>query len=69
MAWTYDCSNFGTSGNFDYTVQQGTEDDFNDSGPNQLGMNGQGVEHYYDAGTFNLSVNSECNWTIKVTST
>ena len=64
--WSYNCSAFGSSGNFDYDVNQGTQTDFNDLGPNQLGPGGHGVEHYYDHGTFNLQVDSECSWTVQV---
>jgi hypothetical protein len=63
--WTYNCSNFGSSGNFTFDVEQGTSLDFNDEGPNELGANGSGTEHYYDTGTFHLSVNSECTWTVQ----
>ena len=64
--WSYNCAKFGGSGNFDYTVNQGTQPNYNDFGPNQLGASGHGIEHYYDHGTFNLQVNSECSWTIQV---
>ena len=48
------------------TVNSGTPLDFNDIGPNQPGESGSGIEHYYDTGTFNLSVDSECDWALKV---
>jgi hypothetical protein len=48
------------------TVNSGTQLDFNDIGPNQLGESGSGMEHDYDTGTFNLSVDSECDWALKV---
>jgi len=62
--WSYDCSSFGTSGNFitsiaGYGASRGTTD----SGANQLGTSGSGVNHYYDTGTFSIQVNSECSWT------
>jgi hypothetical protein len=66
--WTYDCSDFGSQGNFDYSVNSGTNLNFDDTGPNQLGSGGSGVEHYYDTGTFNLQVDSECNWTVTAVS-
>lgn len=67
LGWAYNCANVGYEGNFNYFVNEGTSPDFNDNGPNQLGMSGSGVEHYYDAGTFNLQIFTACNWAIKVT--
>jgi len=64
--WSYNCANFGTAGNFDFDVYQGTQPDFNDNGPNQLGMKGEGVQHFYDTGTFHLETDSECDWTLLV---
>ncbi|MDA8288790.1 MAG: hypothetical protein M0014_10145, partial [Actinomycetota bacterium] len=66
ISWGYDCADVGGSGTFDYHVNQGTQPDYQDFGPNQLGTGGQGIEHYYDRGTFNLQVNSECSWSIQV---
>ena len=63
--WTYNCASFGMAGNFDFDVYQGTQLDFNDNGPNQVGMKGSGTEHYYDTGTFHLETNSECAWTLQ----
>ena len=63
--WTYNCASFGMAGNFNFDVYQGTQLNFNDNGPNQLGSKGSGTEHYYDAGTFHLSVSSECAWTVQ----
>ena len=37
-----------------------------DAGPNEIGSGGQATSSYYDTGTFNLQVNSECNWTVTV---
>jgi len=62
--WTYDCSAFGSSGNFITTVNGfGGAAGTTDQGVNELGANGSGTEHYYDTGTFSIDVNSECNWT------
>jgi len=64
--YTFNCSSFGGSGNFDWTVYQGNAMSETDFGPNRLAVSGSGVEHYYDTGTFHLAVDSECNWTVKV---
>lgn len=66
LAWTYNCANFGGSGNFQVFI---TADDPSTlvTPVNQLGASGSSVEHYHDAGTFYFEVNSECNWTVKVT--
>lgn len=64
VAWSYDCTSFGSAGNFDYTVNK-TSGITLDFGPNQLGNGGSGTEIYHDTGTFNLQVISECNWTVQ----
>lgn len=67
MAWTYNCTSFGYKGNFlVYITGYGAASGTPDSGPNQLGISGSGVEHYYDTGTFSLKVISECSWTVEV---
>jgi hypothetical protein len=64
--WSYDCSAFGSSGNFISTINGfGSASGTTDSGTNQLGASGSGTNHYYDTGTFSIDVNSECNWTEK----
>jgi hypothetical protein len=67
MAWTYDCSDFGSQGNFNVDVNQPDGDTAVDLGTNELGDGGSGTDFYYDTGTFNLSVESECAWTVTVT--
>lgn len=62
LAWSYDCSAYGGTGNFQVYV----------NGPlvspvNQLGASGSGVEHYHEGGSTYLEVNSECSWHIKAT--
>lgn len=64
--WAYNCSSFGSQGNFVVTVFQGTQMSFNDPGVNQLGVKGSGTEHNYDTGAFHLGINSECAWTVNV---
>jgi hypothetical protein len=66
--WSYNCATFGGSGDFDYSVNVGPTINFDDDGPNQLGAGGSGTQHYYDTGTFNLIVDSECDWTIEAVS-
>jgi hypothetical protein len=64
--WTYDCSRQGSPGDFDfsgYTSQGGATGIY---GPEQFGMRGSGVQHYTEAGTFHLVVNSSCSWGIQV---
>jgi hypothetical protein len=65
--WSYDCSNFGTQGNFIVTIFNGDGSmSFSNTGVNQLGRSGADVDHYHNGGTFYLSVNSECKWKIEV---
>ena len=56
---------------FNYTVVfiQGARPDPNDLGPRQTGMSGSGVERYHDAGTFGMTVATQCSWTVKVSET
>lgn len=61
VAYTYDCSNFGQSGNF-----QVTSEDYQ-LVVNQLGTKGADTEYAHDdPGSHALTINSECAWTIKV---
>jgi hypothetical protein len=62
--WTYNCSAFGSSGNFITSITgYGGAEGTTDAGANQLGTSGSGTNHYYDTGTFSIDVNSECSWT------
>lgn len=65
LNWSYDCSNFGTQGNFGVTVynKDGTPN-FDNTPVNQLGASGSDVQHYYKGGTFYLDIESECSWTV-----
>jgi hypothetical protein len=67
MAWSYDCSTFGSQGNFSVNVTQPAGDGAVDLGTNELGDGGSGTDYYYDTGTFSLSIDSECDWSITVT--
>ena len=65
VEWTYDCSAYGSEGNFHfvgYTSGGGLTSIF---GPNQLGPGGSGTEYYHEGGSIYLSINSECSWSIK----
>jgi hypothetical protein len=63
LSWSYDCSTFGQSRNFQVYVYNGDGSLSIDNSPvNQLGKSGADVEHYHHGGTFYLVVNSECSW-------
>jgi hypothetical protein len=65
--WSYNCSSFGTSGNFITSITgYGGSSGTTDMGANELGLSGSGTNYYYDTGMFNILVNSECNWTESV---
>ena len=68
MSWTYNCANFGSSGNFEVNITQPPGDLTLDLGPNELGMSGSGTDTYTDTGVFSLEVNSECAWIIAINS-
>lgn len=67
LTYNYDCSQAGGTGNFmvDIYNDDGTPDT-SDTSVNELGASGTDIEYYYDAGTFYLSINSECSWHVTV---
>jgi len=67
--YTFDCSNFGSQGNFQIYLNN-TDGSYNyGAGPNDLAMSGGDTEYYYnDAGGHYLTINSECNWHVTVKS-
>jgi len=69
--WSYNCSKLGKKASFNYTIVfiQKAQPDRNDLGPSQTGMSGAGVERYHDAGTFGITVATECSWTAEVSDT
>jgi hypothetical protein len=65
LDYTFDCSSFGTSGNFIVNEDGGA--DFTGASVNELGAGKSGSTYAYgDAGTHYLQVNSECSWSVKV---
>ena len=67
LAWSYDCSALGSSGNF--IVNEDGDGDPNGANVNELGPGGHGSTYgYNDAGQHYLSVNSECSWAVAVIS-
>jgi hypothetical protein len=68
LLWAYNCASFGSSGNFIVST-----DDMNDPNGvdvNELNTHGHGATYAYDdAGRHFLSVNSECNWRVRVIGT
>ena len=67
MSWAYNCSNIGIPGTFFVNVNQHSANLTLDIGPVELGSSGSGTDHYYDTGSFNLDITSDCNWIIVVT--
>ena len=65
LAYSFDCSEFGQSGNFAVTVYK--DGQMADMAANQLSMSGNDVSHMHLSGTIYLEVNSECRWHLKVT--
>ena len=62
--WQYDCSSYGSRGNFIASITgYGSAQYTTDSGVNQLGNGGHGINHYFDTGTFSIQIISECDWT------
>lgn len=68
LAWAYDCSSFGQSGNFIISIE-GADTMHPEAGTNQLGPKGDGTEHFHGgAGYRYLEMNSECKWSVKAIS-
>jgi hypothetical protein len=63
LNWSYDCTSFGNSDNFQVMIYNGDGSLSTDNAlVNRLGSKDSGVEHYHTGGTFYLVVNSECSW-------
>jgi hypothetical protein len=62
IAYTYDCASFGQKGNFQIFV----EGDTSDVAANELAAQGQGSQNEFTPGTFDLNMNSECDWHVTV---
>lgn len=64
LNWTYDCSNFGSTGNFgvyEYNADGTTAGLL----ANELGKGAPGSSNQHnDAGSKYLTINSECKWTV-----
>jgi hypothetical protein len=66
LNWSYDCTAFGSQGNFQVMIYNGDGSmSLDNAAVNQLGTKDSGVEHYHTGGTFYLTVNSECSWTVQ----
>jgi hypothetical protein len=64
LEYQYDCSSFGSKGNFMVDVAQGSDD--LDVAVNELGKSGSDSTEIYDGGSnLHLEINSECDWTVR----
>ena len=66
VLWAYDCTSHGAPGFFDFAGHTADGGVTSVYGPGQFGATGSGVEHYDNAGTLDLVVNSECSWAVLV---
>jgi hypothetical protein len=66
LSYSYDCSSFGSQGNFIISVKGG-DGSLTEMGVNQLGTQGNDTDHFHTGGTFYLEINSECSWHIIAT--
>jgi hypothetical protein len=66
LIWSYDCSDFGTKGNFQVYVFKADGSLSRNAGVNELDNSGNGVEHFHQGGTLYLEMNSECTWHVVV---
>lgn len=65
IKYSFDCSSFGQSGNFQLYVYQGGKD-LADVAANDLKKSGAATSFEHGAGRYYITVNSECDWKIKV---
>jgi hypothetical protein len=63
--YSFDCTNFGQSGNFAITVKN-SDGSYADLPVNSLATKGQDVSHESKGGTYSLEINSECDWHVIV---
>ena len=63
LGWSYNCSNFGTEGNFIVLDEGGGSVNIN-----ELGKSGRGTEFIDGGGRIKLQTISECRWTLKAIS-
>jgi hypothetical protein len=66
LAYTYDCSGFGSKGNFIVEVAD-SNGGMVGFAANELGAKGSASTAQYSTGNLHLEVNSECAWTVTVT--
>jgi hypothetical protein len=65
IEWSYDCTNFGQSGNFGIFVFN-FEGSLSDVAANQHGSKGADVANEHQGGTYYLEVDSPCDWHVIV---
>jgi hypothetical protein len=64
--WSFDCSNFGQSGNFQVYVYDGSSQ-LKDVPVNALAMKGSDIAYEHNlSGPYYLEMNSECDWHVVV---
>jgi hypothetical protein len=66
LTYSYDCSDFGTRGNFVVSVRNADGSVSGNQGVNELGRSGSDTEYYHSPGTMFLQINSTCSWYITV---
>ncbi len=63
LNYTYDCSNFGSQGNFAVTLYQ--DGSLDNVVVNELGPGGSSSTAIHDGpGSYYMEINSECNWSV-----
>lgn len=69
LAWSYDCSNLGPGekSNFIVWIDDADDQPGYNSGLNELGTGGSGLNHYHYGGTYWFTITTNCNWTLKAT--
>lgn len=65
LHYAYDCTDFGSKGNFQVYVEEGSSPV--DVPVNELGLKGDSTTDVYHGGRVHLSMNSECSWHVTAT--
>jgi len=66
LEYAYDCSRWGSTGNFMVDLYDAGSGDLDDVLVNELDTGGTDSTPVYSSGTHWLEVDSECDWTVRV---
>jgi hypothetical protein len=68
MTWNYSCTGPANDDGLLVVINAPQGDTAGDVGPLEVDASASGEDYYYDTGSFNLAVTSDCTWSITVAS-